>query len=148
MKEGMRISWKSWVLLAAGVYNLAWGAFFLVFPLEPYRLVGIDALGNPLVLWGAGLGVSVLGIGYLVAAYNPLRFWPIILVGLASKVASPVGFLYLASKNPDLWSISWAVVVNDLIWWGPFVLMLLSAYRRLNSHSQAPLTPSGARVGE
>jgi small multidrug resistance pump len=36
-----------------------------------------------------GMIVGVYGVGYLIAAFDPLRHWPVILVGLLGKVLGP-----------------------------------------------------------
>ncbi|HZP82139.1 MAG TPA: hypothetical protein VFB21_10900 [Chthonomonadaceae bacterium] len=40
--------------------------------------------------------VGVYGIGYACAARDPLRHWPIVLVGLIGQLLGPLGFLLAA----------------------------------------------------
>ena len=70
------------VLLLAGLYNLMWGAFVV---LLPGVLFAWARMAQPLYpeLWQCiGMIVGVYGIGYAVAAFDPARHWPIVLVGL------------------------------------------------------------------
>lgn len=70
-----------------------------------------------------------LGIGYLVAARNPIRHWPIVLVGLLGKILGPIGFVWSAAQGKIDWIFGVNILTNDLIWWVPFTLILLAARR-------------------
>ena len=74
--------------------------------------------------------VGVYGVGYALAARDPLRYWPIVLVGLLGKILGPLGFLYAALDSRLPWTAGWTILTNDLIWWLPFALMLRVAWRR------------------
>jgi small multidrug resistance pump len=73
--------------------------------------------------------VGVYGIGYTIAARDPLRHWPIVLVGLLGKVFGPVGAVEGALAGRLPWSILWTNLTNDLIWVVPFGLILYRAWR-------------------
>jgi peroxiredoxin len=107
----------------------------VLFPLAVFRWAGLDPPRYPQLWQGVGMVVGVYGVGYLVAAGDPLRHWPIVLVGLLGKVLGPIGFLgaVLAGELP--WALGWMIVANDLIWWLPFALILAAAYR---FHNPAP----------
>ncbi len=118
------------VLVIAGVYNLVWGAFVVLFPGSLFRLVGAE-LPNYLSIWQCvGMIVGVYGVGYLCAARSPLVHWPIVLVGLLGKIFGPIGFVDAAlirgTFPRELW---WTILTNDLVWWVPFGLMLIAARR-------------------
>lgn len=121
--------WMNGLLVVAGLYNLAWSTFLILFPLIPYQLAGITYLSDPALIRSMGIGIGVFGAAYLIAALEPIRFWPIVLTGLMAKVISPLGFVYFASRELALWSLWWLVAINDLAWWVPFGLILASAYR-------------------
>jgi small multidrug resistance pump len=124
---GMGRPWMSVVLVIAGIYNLIFGAWSVLFPESAFILLGM----NPpeyLFLWQCiGMIVGVYGIGYLAAARNPLRHWPIILVGFLGKILGPIGFLQTAIAGDIPWSFGWLLITNDLIWWIPFAGILLAA---------------------
>ena len=66
----------------------------------------------------------VYGVGYLAAATNPYKHWPIVLVGLLGKVLGPIGFFSAALSGTLPWSWGVTIITNDLIWWAPFGLIL------------------------
>ena len=73
--------------------------------------------------------IGVYGVGYLISANNPIRHWPIILVGLLGKVLGPIGFLFALWQDAAWLSLIWMIVLNDLIWWPSFCAALWIAAR-------------------
>lgn len=137
--------WMRYVLLAAGVYNLVWGAWGIVAPLAIFRLSGVEPLPAYPELWQCvAMIVGVYGVGYVIAATNPIRHWPIVLVGLLGKIFGPLGFLnaYLAGRFPL--SMGWTLVTNDLIWWLPFAAILWHAWTHRNGDQFAGQTITSA----
>lgn len=123
-------SWIRLSLRAAGLYNLLWGGLVLLIPGLFFSLSGLE--GRPLEPWiwqGMGMVIGVYGIGYLISASNPIRHWPIILVGLLGKVFGPIGFTLAMIQDPDWIRLSWMIVLNDLIWWPSFGAALWIAVR-------------------
>ena len=119
-------------LVAAGIYNLAWGAAAIVAPVSMIRLLGVRTTGTDLwpQLWACiGMIVGVYGVGYIIAAGDPARHWPIVLVGLLGKVLGPIGFLNAAMHGQLPWSMGLVNLTNDLLWWVPFALILRYAAR-------------------
>lgn len=136
--------WMTTVLRAAGVYNLLWGAAAVLLPQTTLGLlVSEDQItGTATVFWQCiGMIVGVYGIGYWVAAADPLRHWPIVLVGLLGKLFGPVGFVdaVLIRQVLDP-SFGITIIFNDLIWWVPFALILLAADREHTAQRQVELT--------
>lgn len=121
--------WMTWVLLAAGVYNVLWGAFVVLFPSAVFRWVGMEQPNYPWLWQCIGMIVGVYGIGYAVAARDPLRHWPIVLVGFLGKVFGPIGFADALVRGvvPPAFGVN--IIFNDLIWWVPFALILFAAWR-------------------
>ena len=74
--------------------------------------------------------VGVYGIGYLIAATDPIRHWPITLVGLIGKILGPIGFVGAIIQEKLPLSFGWNIVTNDLLWWIPFSYILFRALRR------------------
>lgn len=132
-------AWASYWLVAAGIYNLVWGTVMLAFPHLLFDLAGIERINYPAVWQCVGMIVGVYGIGYLIAADDPRKHWPIVLVGLMGKIFGPIGFLIavLDGTLPPLFGLT--IVTNDLIWWIPFALILRDAAH----HRQADQRPSG-----
>lgn len=117
------------VLIAAGIYNLIWGGIVILFPGLAFNLVGIELPRYPQIWQCVGMIVGVYGIGYLIAAGNPLRHWPIVFVGLAGKIFGPVGYFYAALQGDFPWSWGAIILLNDLIWWIPFAAILFEAFK-------------------
>lgn len=122
--------WMSYVLWAAAAYNLAWGTWAILFPNAIFRWAGFEPLPAYPELWQCiGMIVGVYGIGYGIAARDPSRHWPIVLVGLLGKIFGPIGFIQAVWLERFPLRMGWTIVTNDLIWWVPFTLILLHAIR-------------------
>ena len=122
-------NWMRLVLWLAAAYNVLWGTAVMAAPLWLFQLAGMEPPNYPQLWQCIGMMVAVYGLGYAIAATNPLRHWPIVLVGLLGKVFGPIGFM-IAGLNGELpWVAGWTIVTNDLIWWIPFSWILYQAYR-------------------
>lgn len=139
--------WMSRWLVAAGVYNLIWGIPIVLAPDLPFRLLGMPPLEDPgRAIWQClGMVIGVYGVGYLCAARDPLRHWPIVLVGLLGKVFGPIGFAWTASRGGIDWIFGINILTNDLVWWVPFGLMLVAARRASIARIDAPTRTSGSQ---
>jgi len=127
------------ILLAAGIYNLAWGLCVIVQPLALFRWAGVEPLPNFPELWQClGMVIGVYGIGYLIAASDPFRHWPIVLVGLLGKVLGPMGFAWTAAGGRLPWRFGAVILANDLIWWIPFGALLWSAWTHHREEARCP----------
>ena len=122
-------AWAKWWLRAAGVYNLAWGAAIIAFPHFLFDACGIARLNYPEIWQCVGMIVGVYGIGYLAAAADPLRHWPIVLVGFLGKIFGPLGYAMGVARGEVPAAFGWTLPTNDLIWWIPFGLILLRAWQ-------------------
>jgi len=123
--------WMSAALRLAAAYNILWGAVVGLLPGPTLDLLGMDgADAGQRNLWACiGMIVGVYGVGYAVAAQNPLRHWPITLVGLLGKVLGPIGFAVGYWRGDVPGALGWTILTNDLIWWVPFALILRAAWR-------------------
>ncbi len=74
--------------------------------------------------------VGVYGIGYLVAAFDSRRHWPIVMVGLLGKILGPLGFGVALAKGTFPVAFGLTILTNDLIWWIPFSMILLDAAKK------------------
>jgi len=117
----------AWTLRSAALYNLLWGGAVVLFPLAWFAWAGLEPPRYP-VLWQCiGMIVGVYGVGYAVAASDPYRHWPIVLVGLLGKVLGPIGFVGAALAGELPWRAGALIVANDLVWWVPFAAILAGA---------------------
>jgi len=125
--------WMSRVLLAAAAYNLIWGAWVILRPNDLFVWTGAALPNYPSIWQCVGMIVGVYGIGYGIAASDPVRHWPITFVGLLGKLLGPIGFVWMLATTtegepgrlPLSWG--WTIVTNDLIWWIPFAAILYHA---------------------
>ena len=119
--------------VAAGVYNLAWGAWSALDPQWVFRFAGMEPLNHPEIFACLAMVIGLYGVAYLEVARRPERGWALAAVGMAGKVLGPIGLAVLIAGGR--WPISGAVMclTNDLVWWVPFALYLRDAwpaYRR------------------
>jgi len=127
--------WIRPVLIAAGVYNLIYGALVVLMPqmslgwLIAAPLVAAQS-SITFVFWQCiGMIVGVYGIGYLIAAHDSVTHWPIILVGFLGKVLGPIGFAWGVTAGTVPASFGLNILTNDLIWLIPFVMILYRAWK-------------------
>lgn len=121
--------WAARWLIAAGVYNLAWGILVVLLPGLLFELAEMTPPRYPQIWQCVGMIVGVYGVGYLVAACDYRRHWPIILVGLLGKVLGPIGFAGALVRGDLPLAFGATILTNDLIWWVPFSMMLWDAAR-------------------
>lgn len=122
--------WMKITLILAAIYNLVWGAGVLFYPTETISFLGLGDL-NHIQIWQClGMIVGVYGIGYACAANNPIKHWPIILVGFLGKLFGPIGFLHAAYSGDLPWRFGLLNISNDLIWLLPFAIILLKAFKQ------------------
>lgn len=124
------------VLLLAGAYNLAWGAFVVLMPGLLFQWAGMEQPRYPELWQCIGMIVGVYGVGYVAAASDPVRHWPIVLVGLAGKIWGPIGFAMAVINGRFAPEFGWVILFNDLIWWIPFGFILLHAWRGAREQSE------------
>lgn len=117
------------ILLAAGLYNILWGAFVVLWPHAIFDWAGMARPNYPELWQCIGMIVGVYGVGYAIAAFDPVRHWPIVLVGFLGKFFGPLGMLQAVWTGALPAAFAWNCLTNDLIWWVPFVLLLRHAWR-------------------
>lgn len=129
--------WRRTTLVLAGIYNLAWGALVVLAPRATLEWLGLEVRTTlEEQLWGCiGMFVAVWGLGYLAAARDPLRHWPIVLVGLLGKVFGPIGFALAVAQDALPPSMGKTLLTNDLVWWIPFGWIVLDARRAARERS-------------
>ncbi len=122
----------SLTLRIAGIYNVLWGAWVVLFPNHFFQLTGMEIPTQIMIWQGMGMVIGVYGLGYWWAAQNPVVHWPIVAVGFLGKIFGPLGFLmnYLTDKVP--FAFFYTLITNDFIWWVPFILILREARRSGN----------------
>lgn len=121
--------WLRQVLVFAGAWHLILGAAMVVAPGAFFALTRIEPL-NYLQVWqGVGVMTAVMGIGYAVAARNPLRYWPVVMIGFIPKVLGPIGYAIGLLRGTIPRAFGTLVIIHDLIWLAPFAMLLWLAIR-------------------
>ena len=111
-------------LRLASLYNLCWGMWVIMKPNQFFILVGMEPLNHPIVWQGMGMVIGVYGIGYWIASYDPIKYWPIVLIGLLGKLFGPIGFFVNYFKENVPFAFFYTLITNDFIWWIPFFYIL------------------------
>ena len=130
------------VLVTAAVFHVTWGVAAVASPDAMFRWFSIEPLNYPYLWRAIGWMVAFYGLGCAVAASNPVRHWPIVMVGLLAKISGPVLFAQAAVAGVLPWKAGWLFVATDVAWWVPFGLILREAYRHLLSETDPPVSPA------
>jgi peroxiredoxin len=128
MQERRPPAWTKIVLIAAAAYHVCWGAWVVLFPDAGLRLLQMPDQSIPEIWQCVGMMVAVYGIGYAIAARDPFRHWPIVLVGLIGKVLGPIVLWQGVRAGRFPIEAGWTILTNDAIWWAPFGLILHGAW--------------------
>lgn len=116
-------------LLAAAVYNAAWGGLVVIAPTALLEFVGVTPPA-PLALWQVvGMMVLVFAPAYWWASRDPWRHRHLVLIGAAGKLLGVVGFLVAAATGLLPWSFGLVVLTNDLIWLPAFGALVVNVAR-------------------
>lgn len=121
--------WIRATLRLAGVYNVVFGLWAVLFPLSIFQWLRVEAPNYPSLWQCIGMIVGVYGIGYWIAARDPVRYWPLVLVGLLGKLFGPIGFVLTAWRGELPWTWGYVLLANDLVWWIPFAAILYMVFR-------------------
>lgn len=116
-----------WVMVAAGVYALGWGVGLTVAPARVGAAIQVPGGIHAPLLQALGWLIGVFGLGYLFAASDPLRHWPVVAMGFIAKAGAFAATLaaYLNGlAGPVPLTVS---LVSDLVWLVPFGWILWAA---------------------
>jgi small multidrug resistance pump len=130
--------WMTTVLYFAAAYNVIWGAVVVLFPRRTLDFLGVGDLNYPQFWQCIGMIVGVYGLAYAIAARDPVTHRGIILVGLLGKIFGPVGFAVSLARGELPLRFGITLLANDLVWWMPFTLMLVFAYRDRARKAELP----------
>jgi peroxiredoxin len=116
--------WTKNLLRVAGIYNVIWGSWVVLFPNSFFYWFDLSLPIYPMIWQSVGMIVGVYGIGYYVAAENPQRHWPIIFVGWLGKLFGPIGAIYyLLIGKLTPWFLLHNLT-NDIIWLPFFTIII------------------------
>lgn len=135
-------NWMKYVLLVAATYNFLWAGLAICIPTQMLAWFGLQASTTEAVFWQCiGMIVGVFGVGFLIAATNPYRHWPIVLVGFLGKLFGVIGFAVALSSSELQAKFGWAILTNDVVWLVPFLIILWGAIRHHHAVGSAYDTP-------
>ena len=137
--------WTQAVMAAAALYHLGCAVVCLGWPLPLLRLAGLPDPNLPDLFRAMGALIGILGFGYGMAAFSPIRYWPIVLMGAASKVlaAAAIGWRVWGGVYPS--KMLWIVALDDLVWLAAFGAILCVAHDRLLNVKRT-LAPEVVRI--
>lgn len=117
-------------LKLAAIYNILWGTLVILFPNQFFDLFHMERPNYPEIWQCVGMIVGVYGVGYWLAAKDPLKHYPIVLVGFLGKIFGPIGFLQALINQRFPLEFGLNILFNDVIWWIPFFMILKQKYQR------------------
>jgi small multidrug resistance pump len=126
---------KSLVLKMAGLYNISWGAFTVLFPNKIFEWTQLPLPQYPEIWQCVGMIVGVYGVGYWIAGNDYEKHWVIVLVGFLGKVFGPIGFGKALYDQTFNMAFGMQIIFNDLIWWVPFGYILYKVWRKNNGYA-------------
>lgn len=132
-------SWMRKFLLASATYHLLFAVWVNCWPQLGFDWIGLEQPNHPMMWRAVGLIIGILGIGLLIASRNPIQHWMIVLLGFIKCTFGIIGFSVFMLQQ-DLWQNSvWMMVLDDLVWWAPFAIILWACLR---AHAGVPPTRS------
>ena len=132
-------SWMRVVLRVAGSYHILFAVWAICWPHLWFDWIGVEHPNHPLMWQGVGLVMGVLGVGMLVTAKNPIKHWLFVLLGFTKFTLGILGFGAALVKREIPLDSLWMMLVDDLIWWVPFAMILWASLR---AHAGVPPTRS------
>jgi len=121
--------WMQITLLMAGIYNILWGSWVVLFPSHIFIFAELEQPNHPWLWQALGMTILVFGVAYILAHKNPLRHWPIVAAGLLGRILGPIGFFHALYLETITWKFGITLLTNDAIWLIPFALILWKAYQ-------------------
>ncbi len=121
--------WMNLVMRAAGLYNLGYCLLLTFWPTETFRWLGMPETPDIMIRL-IGMMVGVYALCYWIAGSDPVKYWPLVAVGIVGKTLGPLGFAYGLWVGVFAWQGGLMILFNDLIWWIPFWWVVLYALRR------------------
>lgn len=117
-------------LFISAIYFVIWSLVVIIFP-SILNSVVIDQGFTPVVFWDfMSLVTFILGIGLFIAAGNPHRHWPIILLVSLFHLAMIGGFVFGYTIGFFNNLFIRFILLNHFIWLIPNAIVLYRVYRR------------------
>ncbi|MCW1886565.1 hypothetical protein OKA04_17640 [Luteolibacter flavescens] len=119
-------AWMPRLLFFAGVYHVFFALGAMAWPHLCFDWAGIPRPNHPVLWRAAGMTSALFGIGFMIAARDPLRHWPLVLLGFA-KATLVIVLLSASIFANELPARSlWLAFFDDIVWWFPLGAILWS----------------------
>lgn len=117
------------LFLLAGIYNLGFGLWAVLWPHSFFDLFQMEHPRYPAIWQCLGMVIGLYGLGYGYAAFRLDQGRVFIAIGLLGKLLGPIG--WLATVSAGEWPVQTFTLIafNDILWWLPFLLYLIDATR-------------------
>jgi len=116
-------------LAAAAAFNAVWGLAMIAYPAVTLAWMGFALVPDSEICRYVGLTSLVFALGYGIAAGNPFRYWPLVLLGFAEKAAATASLLAATASGVIAWNRSWLIAAG-LVWIPLLFLILRETSRR------------------
>lgn len=118
------------MLFIAALYFVVWGVLVMLFPHSLHAIL-VETNETPLIFWDLiAVFTIVLGVGLLIAAFDPFRNWLIMFINLLFHIGIIAGFLIGWSDGHFSSNFLPFLFFNHVIWLLPLSVGLLLVYRR------------------
>ena len=121
--------WLRQTLVFAGAWHLVLGVTIIISPFAFYDLSGLTRPNYPQAWQAVGILTASMGIGYAIAARNPIRYWPVVLIGWIPKLLVPLGYLWYIARGELPLAFGSLILIHDVVWLAPFTMLLWLAVR-------------------
>lgn len=125
--------WMQYLLIAAGIYNIVWGAIALVRPNYFLEQLHMHFAHDVWISKAIGVMEIIFGLGYVIASRKPFKHWLIIFTGFTVKLIVSVGYLYYMYGGVIPEHLYALVLANDMIWLLPFGIILYQTFEHYQS---------------
>lgn len=111
-----------------GFYFVLLGSIYFIFPNFYFLITTMDFPFYPLIWQIYGIVHVCLGIGFIISAFNPARFWLVLLLNLLFKFLVSCSFFvfFIQGVVPD--GFLYDIVFNHFIWVFPLLFILVKIY--------------------
>lgn len=121
--------WMRFVLVLVGLSYLGCGLLVFLQPREAFSALGVESLGEPILVRAFAMSGAAIGIGLLFAARNPLKHWVLVLLGwFKALVVLGCGMVSLAEGSLNVPAFL-VVSIDDLFAAVPLAIILWVAVR-------------------
>lgn len=133
-----KIKLAKFILFLAAVYNMIWGSVVSLYP-DFMVFAETPTFYTSILIKCIGMIVGLYGVGYYFASINPVKYWPLIFIGLLGKILGPIGSVYYIFTGQLDKSFFITNIFNDIIWLIPFSWILLMVYKKQLYHKHTPV---------